>query len=177
MKTLKLFGALMMLFLFSSTSFAQVTAHATAMADIVTPINLTWEADLNFANVAVQAAVAGTVKLLPMASPATRQATAGCTLPVNTGTTPTAAQFSVQGEATYTYSITLPTTNTIKNQTGTGGETMIVNTFASSPTPTGVLDASGLQTLYVGATLNVGAGQTPGHYESITDFDVTVNYN
>jgi len=152
----------MMLFLFSSTSFAQVTAHATAMADIVTPINLTWEADLNFANVAVQAAVAGTVKLLPMASPATRQATAGCTLPVNTGTTPTAAQFSVQGEATYTYSITLPTTNTIKNQTGTGGETMIVNTFTSSPTPTGLLGPGGRTSFVFNCRASADSGNTSG---------------
>ena len=173
----KLLGTLALMLLFTATSFAQVTASADAMADIVTPINLTLEEDLNFANVAVQASVAGTVVLTPMAAPATRTATAGCTLPVVTGTTPTAAEFTVAGEANYTYVITLPASCIITNQTGLGGETMTVNTFTSSPSGTGTLNGSGLQILYVGATLNVSAGQVPGHYESETPFDVTVNYN
>jgi hypothetical protein len=53
---------------------------------------------------------------------------------------------------------------------------MTVNTFTSTPTPTGTL-TGGTETLRVGATLNVGASQPAGTYVSGTPFTVTVNYN
>ncbi len=53
---------------------------------------------------------------------------------------------------------------------------MTVDTWTSSPTPTGTL-TGGTETLTVGATLNVGASQAAGTYISGTPFDVTVNYN
>jgi Domain of unknown function (DUF4402) len=56
---------------------------------------------------------------------------------------------------------------------------MLVKTFTSIPTPAngGALGANGTQTIYVGATLQVGAGQFPGTYTNSTGFPVTVNYN
>lgn len=163
------FCAALALFI-SSKAIAQETATATATATIVTPIAITKTTDMNFGNVAVQSSTAGTVELPPALTP-TRVATGGVTLPANGGTI-TAAAFTVTGEDAYTYSISLPTSVTIIS----GVNSMTVNAFTSSPSPTGLL-TGGEQTLYVGATLNVAAAQASGTYVSSTPFNVTVNYN
>jgi hypothetical protein len=182
MKTItKLFGTAIVLLLFTTGSFAQVTVTADASAMIVAPITMVWESDLEFANVAVQAGTGGTVVMAPI-NPITRgivageMAYGGCTLPLISGETAAAAEFNVAGEVDYHYTITLPA-SCIITRTGGLGETMTVNAFTSNPTSPGDLGATGTQTLYVGATLNVAAGQVPGHYEAVTDFPVTVNYN
>ncbi len=148
---------------------AQSSATAPASATIVTPITITKTTDMNFGNVAVQAATGGTVVMTPAGS---RSATLGVTLPGTPGTV-SAASFTVNGEAGYTYAITLPVSVTISDN---ASHSMTVNTFTSTPTPTGLL-TGGTQTLDVGATLNVAAGQAAGTYTSGTPFTVTVNYN
>lgn len=154
---------------FSITSYSQATATTTATATIVTPISITKTVDMNFGNVAVQAATGGTVILDPAGS---RTSTGGVTLPATTGTV-SAASFTINGNSSYTYSITLPSSAvTLTN----GAATMTATTFTSTPSATGTLTA-GTQTLTVGATLNVGAAQTAGVYVSGTPFNVTVNYN
>lgn len=84
-----------------------------------------------------------------------------------------AAQFSVSGDANATYTISLPADGTVS--LASGANSMAVNTFTSSPSPTGTLSAGGAQTLSVGATLSVGSNQAIGSYSGT--FDVTVNYN
>lgn len=153
----------------SITVKAQVTATATATGTIVTPIAITNSGDMNFGNVAVSAS-GGTVILAPAG---TRTTTGGVTLPAVPGTV-TAAHFAISGTAAYTYSITLPTTATTVTS---GSDIMTVNAFTSNPGTTGTLSAAGTQTVDVGATLNVAAGQAAGIYVSGTPFDVTVNYN
>ncbi len=152
-----------------SGAFAQSTATATASATIVTPISIAKTVDMNFGNVAVQSSTGGTVVLAPDGS---RLATSCVTLPVVNGTV-AAASFTVEGQGSYTYAITLPASAlTISN----GSNNMTVSAFSSAPSETGTLIA-GSQTLTVGATLNVGAAQAPGTYISATPFNVTVNYN
>jgi hypothetical protein len=154
---------------FSSSSFAQATATATATATIVTPISLTKTVDMNFGNVAVQTGTGGTVVMTPAG---VRSAFLGVTLPAVVGTV-TAASFTVNGQGTYTYAITLPVAAvTLTN----GANTMTATAFTSTPSATGALTA-GTQTLTVGATLNVAAAQAAGTYVSGTPFSVTVNYN
>lgn len=153
----------------SLSTQAQVSATATASATIVTPIAIANATDMDFGNVAVSAAL-GTVVLSPAG---VRSTTGGATLPAVTGTV-TAASFDVTGQANFTYSITLPAAATT---IASGANTMTVDTWTSNPTPTGTLDGTGAQTLSVGATLNVGAGQAAGTYISATPFTVTVNYN
>jgi hypothetical protein len=165
----KFFALAIVMIAFSAGSFAQVTANATATATIVTPIAIANAGNMNFGNVAVSA-VAGTVILDPAG---TRTTTAGVTLPIVPGTV-AAAHFAVTGTPAYTYVITLPSTATTVTS---GGNTMTVTGFTSFPSGTGTLDAAGAQTINVGATLNVGAGQPSGTYVSGTPFDVTVNYN
>ena len=170
MKKITLLTAIVMIALFSSNAFAQVSASAPTSATIVTPISILKDTDMNFGNVAVSS-TAGTVILAPAS---TRTLTGGVTLPVTAGTV-TAAQFTVSGQADYTYAITLPATDlTITKATTL--ETMTVNAFTSTPTPTGTLTL-GSEVVKVGATLNVGASQVAGLYENATGFEVTVNYN
>lgn len=103
-----------------------------------------------------------------------RTASAGVTLPIAAGTV-SAASFTVQGQANYTYAITLPSSVSIYD--AGNANNMTVSTFMSVPSVAGVLSASGSQRLDVGATLHVGAGQAAGNYTSGTPFSVTVNYN
>jgi len=167
----KLFIVSLLITVFTTNSFAQDAATATASATIIAPITITNAVDMNFGNIAVQAETAGTAVIAPAG---TRTSTAGVTLPSTTGTV-TAASFTVGGEGIYTYTITIPSTDyTITDLTSAAS--MIVNTFTSTPSGTGIL-ADGAQTLNVGATLNVSAAQAPGVYTNTTGFEVTVNYN
>jgi len=166
MKKLISFGILMLAF--TAATFAQVSATATASATIVGPIGITNTANMDFGNVAVSAAL-GTVVLTPAG---TRSVTGGCTLPAITGTV-TAAAFNVTGAVNYTYSITLPASATITD----GTNNMTVDTFTSTPTPTGTIGAGGTQALTVGATLHVAGSQVAGTYTTAAPFTVTVNYN
>ena len=90
----------------TSSSFAQATATAAASATIITPITITKTVDMNFGNVAVSATIAGTAILAPAGTRTTGGA-GGVTLPATTGTV-AAATFTISGQASYTYAITLP---------------------------------------------------------------------
>ncbi len=169
MKKTSRFFLVSLLFAIAINAGAQATANATATATILTAISITKTVDMNFGNVAVQAASGGTVILTPAG---VRSTTGGVSLPATSGTV-TAATFTVGGEGSYAYSITLPTTP----HTITSGENnMTVTAFLSNPSGTGTLTA-GAQTITVGATLNVAAAQVMGLYVSATGFNVTVNYN
>jgi hypothetical protein len=165
-KKLIVFGVLLMAF--TSTAFSQVSATSNASATIVGPIGISNTQEMNFGNVAVSA-TGGTVVLTPAGA---RSTTGGVTLPATTGTV-TEAIFHVTGADGYSYAITLPSAAlTITS----GGNTMTVDTFTSSPSGTGSL-SGGSEDLSVGATLNVAGGQPAGTYTSATPFTVTVNYN
>lgn len=135
------------------------------------PISIIQDTDMNFGNIAVSS-VTGTVLLSASGS---RTPSGGVILPSFSGTV-TSAQFTVTGVPSYTYVITLPTTNFTLFKSGIGPATMVVNYFTSIPSATGVLP-TGTQTVFVGATLNVGASQSAGSYTNTTGFQVTVNYN
>jgi hypothetical protein len=166
-----LFAISIMFAAFSANVFGQSSATATATATIVTPISIANAGDMNFGNIAVSSSAGGTVVLAPAG---TRTTTGSVTLPATTGTF-SAAHFNVTGNPNYSYAITLPSTPTTVTYAATN--TMTVNVFTSDPTPTGLLDGTGKQTINVGATLNVSAAQAAGTYVSGTPFTVSVNYN
>lgn len=86
-----------------------------------------------------------------------------------------AAQFTVSGDPSASYSISLPTNGTVALVNG-GGQGMAVNGFSSSPNAAGQLSpVGGTQTIAVGATPSVGANQPPGSYSA--SFNVSVDYN
>ncbi len=140
---------------------------ATASATIATAISIANVADMNFGTIAE--AGAGTVVL---ATDGSRSVTGGVsTLASGPGA---AADFIVTGQPSATYAITLPASVSLTGP----GPAMTADTFVSSPTPTGTLSAGpGTETVLVGATLNVAAGQTAGAYSTDSTFNVTVNYN
>ena len=158
-----------LLFAASATANAQATTQATATATIVTPISIVKTADMNFGNLGVDAVNGGSLVLAP---DATRTPASGVSLPATTGTV-TAAAFTVTGNAGYTYAITLPS-NIVLQHSG-AFESMMADTFTSTPSLTGTL-TGGTENITVGATLWVAPGQLDGVYTSST-FDVTVNYN
>ncbi|MHB1107159.1 MAG: DUF4402 domain-containing protein [Lutibacter sp.] len=134
------------------------------------PISISKNTDMNFGTIA--ASSGGTVVLSPSGS---RTASGGVILPSFTGTV-SAAQFTVSGQANYTYAITLPATDFTLYESGVGPASMVVNAFTSTPSATGTL-TGGTETVLVGATLNVVASQAAGSYTNATGFEVIVNYN
>jgi hypothetical protein len=154
---------------FTTNTFAQATATVTAT--IIAPIAISNALDINFGNVAVQSGAAGTMVIAPTG---TRTRTAGVTLPSTTDTF-TAASFTIGGASGYTSVITIPSTGYIVTK-ATTLETMTVSAFTSSLSSTDILPGMS-ETLNIGATLNVAAGQVPGVYTNAPGFDVTVNYN
>jgi hypothetical protein len=166
---LKFFAFAIIMIAFTVNTFGQATATATAT--IVSPITIVKVTDMNFGNVVTSAAT-GTVVLDPASA---RSTTGGASILVAQPGTVSAASFTVGGTAGFTYSITLPA-SVIIDDPGLGAP-MTVDTFTSTPTPTGTIGAGGTETLSVGATLNVGANQVGGVYTSAAPFTVTVNYN
>lgn len=147
-----------------------VTATADVSTTIVAPLTLTKTIDLNFGNVSVSGSTAGTVVLSPAG---VRSVTGGCQISTATPGTVTAAAFSVGGQSTYTYAITLPSTVTAITGSGTP---INVDTYVSTPSGTGTLTTTA-STINVGATLHVAAGQTVGLYTLAGGLSVSVNYN
>jgi hypothetical protein len=164
----KLLAISLVMFAFTAATFAQVTASSTAAAVIIAPLTISNTVGLHFGT-AMRGASAGTVVLTPAG---VRSATGGVTLsplaPVAT-----VASFTIDGEPGRAYTITIPTTDVTISDGGTNS--MIVNTFASSPASGTYTPAGASTILTVGATLNVLANQASGTYNGT--FNVSVNYN
>jgi len=177
---LNLAGFLLVAGLVSGPAMAQIndteTASANASATILTPITILKSADLNFGSVVASRAESGTV-VVPASSSTNRTLTAVTEITGNKGTI-SAAAYTVSGESSAAYSVSLPANASI----GDGSSnTMTVDVFTSSlDSNTGQLAATGqraagTQDFQVGGTLNVAAGQAAGAYTG--SFDVTVAYN
>ena len=157
---------------FQMSSFAQSSNSASASATIIVPISVAKLTDLNFGNISVSASMGGTV-ILGANGMRSIGGSGGVILPATTGTV-AAASFNVSGAASFTYAITLPMAPVIITS---GSNSMNVISFVSTPSSTGVFSTLGTQTLNVGATLVVSAGQAPGDYTNAMGIPVSVNYN
>lgn len=143
------------------------TANAGASASVTNPIAIVKVKDLNFGEVRASG-VAGTAVVSPAG---VRTVTGGVTEGSSAGLSN--AEFTVTGDPSSTYTITLPVSATL---TGPASSTIVVDTFTSDPSSPGALSAlTGTQTLKVGATLNVAVPQATGTYTGT--FAVTVAYN
>ncbi|MBK5206990.1 MAG: DUF4402 domain-containing protein [Polaromonas sp.] len=150
----------------------------TALACVLMAASVSWAAAIAIVNTQALAFgkfVAGSGGSVTVSPGGVRSASGGVVLvPSGPGA---AAQFSVTGDPSVIYSITLPANGVVSLTSG--GNSMALNNFTSTPsasTPsTGLLSAGGSQTLSVGATLSVGSNQASGSYSGT--FDVTVNYN
>jgi hypothetical protein len=149
---------------------AQSTAYASTTATLVTPISIAKVTDMDFGIVAASA-TAGTV-VLDYADG--RTITGGATLH---GGSPTTAVFSVTGEGTNGFTISIPGSPITLTS---GGNTMTVGNFVCDGGTSTSLTA-GSATLKVKATLNVPANAPSGTYVNnlgnSSALFVTVNYN
>ena len=159
----------------AATPVHAAQATASASGTVVAPIAITAATNLVFGSFATGAGGSVTVS--------TSGARTVSGVVVMGGATPSAARFNLSGTASSTYSITHSGTAVLTNTSGVGGETMALSKFSdlsaanaiSGNVSAGTLDAGGTQSLYVGATLTVGAAQVPGIYTGTVI--ATVEYN
>jgi hypothetical protein len=148
-------------------------ATASATATVITPMNITKNADLAFGKIAA-GATSGTVKVSTSGG---ASVTGGTT---TAGGTPTAANFTITGDNSATYAIDLTGTTATLTGAGTPMALALAMDFAgdgsgTTTVTTGALSGTGSQTLYVGGTLTVGASQVAGTYSG--SIAVAVAYN
>jgi hypothetical protein len=163
----RIFAAAAITAVASLASRAALAATGTITASLVPAVSIAKTTDMNF-GMAAAGATTGTVVLPASASPV-RSFTGGAEIGSPLGTA--SAAFSVSGAANATYAITLPSNATLSFSTNN----MTVNAFTSAPAGSGNVGAGGVQTVYVGGTLNVGVNQVQGAYAGT--FNVTVAYN
>lgn len=154
---------------FAQTDFS-ANDNGTARARIVTPISLTNVDDLDFGSILTT--VAGTVIVDPDAAGSLNALST-----LTPGTSTASAEFTVEGSANATYTITLPGALTLTPELGTGVNTTVitVDPFSSNVTSGGKLSDAGTETIYIGGTLNVPATPMADNYTGT--FNVTVAYN
>lgn len=145
------------------------TETANATATVVVPITLTKVNDLRFGSFSTSAAG----QTIVLGTDGTRIPT-GLLLLGGAQNVFGAASFTVGGQGTLTYAITLSGSVNITTGDGLTGKTMAVSSFVSNPSGTGTLTA-GSQTLLVGATLTTVASQVAGAYTGL--FSTIVEYN
>jgi len=153
---------------FATNASAQATATATTTAVLVTPISIAKTTDMDFGTVAASTLL-GTV-VLDTAN--TRSITGGASLH---GGTPTAAVFTVTGEPSTGFDITIPSTD-ITLIDGSSN-TLVVNGLVTLGATSTLDGTTGTKDIKVGATLHLPANAVAGTYTNASDLFVTVNYN
>ena len=160
---------------FSTSAWSQQTGSTTAISttEIITPISITKNIDLNFGVFSTDGTV-GSIALTPAAAAVT---TASTGIKITNLKTPTAAKFTVSGDSNYTYSMTVPGTIELKGTTVVTN-TLTIKDFTSSLSAlSGGVLASGSQVIYVGGTLVIPVTSKKDIYTNTTGLVVTVNYN
>jgi spore coat protein U-like protein len=153
-------------------AWAENGTAAASAAVLATPVVVTKTADLSFGKFA--AGAAGSISI----STSGARTVSGGVLAFTDGPAMTAASFVVSGASGAGYSITHGGASTLL-RTG-GAETMAMTKSsaagaANGPAAAGGILNGGAQTIYVGATLDVGANQAAGAYTGTVA--VTVEYN
>lgn len=146
---------------------ASASAGATIVAGMGIVANAT---ELSFGSVIVGAGAAGTVQQTAAARPART----GIGVTLGNATAVSAATFSVTGDGNATYAIMFPNGPQTAAHAN-GADEVTFTPFSNLPGGTGLLDAGGSQTVYLGGTLNVAKSQRPGVYTGA--FDLTIAYN
>jgi hypothetical protein len=173
MKNVYLSLALITLMAFAEKVSAQATAYASTTAVLVIPISIAKTVDMHFGTVAASG-TAGTVELDYADG---RNPTGGASLPVGSTTQKTAV-FTVTGEGTSGFSISIPAAPI--TLTGSVSGTMTVSNFLCDAGAATTL-TGGSKVLKVKAILNVPANTVAGTYSNnllnASALFVTVNYN
>jgi hypothetical protein len=155
-------GALAALAL-STPALAANTAQADAFANIVSPLSVTFQTNLDFGTIV--GPFAGDVVEIDATG------TPNCGTLVCSGS-PGAATFTIVGTPDQQLKYTIDNTVTL---TGPGGNLTVDTTAAADRSAPGSLDSSGNATLAVGGKLTIPAGTTDGLYSG--KLNVQVDYN
>lgn len=91
---------------------------------------------------------------------------------LNSSSVSSPATFAISGIPNSTYTVGLPTSVTLSDG---GANRMMVTNFRSNPDASGQLNSSGVQSVTIGGTLNIGANQGFGNYSGT--MAVVINYN
>ena len=124
------------------------------------PINISVQDDLAFGSVAGDGSTPGAVAV--SAATGAKSVSGGA---FDFGGVHARARFLVTGDKFAAYIITLPGSITATDSGGPGSTT--IDNFTSNPSGTGVFANNGKATLFVGATMNLGVGQSAGSYSGI----------
>ncbi len=156
---------------------SRIAVQAIAKAIVVTQLSFFKVDDLNFGKI-IAGTTAGTVTVTPTGS---RSATGGVKLATDVSVKP--ARFAGKGSPNQTVVIAVTSNTATLTRVG-GTQKMTMDTFVIGSTPTANLTTTplafriaaptGIFTFPVGATLRVGANQTPGTYTG--SFTITLNY-
>jgi hypothetical protein len=161
-----------MLGLATGVQAAQVDGDAEAI--VVTPLEVTPGAEMDFGDVA-SGPLGGTVILATDGGRTTSGD--GQALPSQTGT---AATFTIDGLPNANIAISFVAGQLDDPTAGGGGAPMAVGTFTTNPSPTQI-PGTGTVVISVGATLTLGVNQPAATYRTDTGdgqpYEVTVNYN
>ncbi|MBP1667259.1 MAG: hypothetical protein H6Q23_2119 [Bacteroidetes bacterium] len=164
--------SLLILFAFTATeAFAQVSATGHVIAEIIPVFTATETSQLNFGRFS-PGPQGGKIILSPQGSVSVLGSIYKGTGMHN------AASFYVTGDQDASFSITLPENPVILKHT-TSPKTMTIDNWLSVPAPGAGMGSlqNGSQTIYIGATLNVGTlndnpvGIYTGTYEISFDFN------
>jgi len=153
---------------------AQLIQHTAAGAKILTVLTIAETSDLKFGSMGVNS-IGGSCIL---STTGVRTQTSGVNL--SQSDPYSVASYNVNGEAGYTFAISLPS-SIIVTHISSSNHTMTINALAARCNSTavdglvGTLDQNGFDSFNVGGTLNVAASQYSGVYTG--SFDVTVAYN
>jgi hypothetical protein len=143
---------------------SQDSESATASANIMRSISLTKQADLSFGTI-IASAIAGSVTV--DAASGAQSDTGGA----STFQAGNRAQFVVNGEPSFAFSVTYPASVTLTNPSN---DTMSASLLSDLTGDQGNLDGAGAANFSIGGTLNVNADQPSGAY--LGTFEVTVAY-
>ena len=136
---------------------------ANAGANVVQGLIISETTGINFGDISESGA--GTVIMSQLGG---RSVTGGADV-LSGGTTPSQGIYTISGEAGKAYTLTLPVTVTVGEA---GGDTMDITAFNSDASNSAV--AAG-ETVNIGATIGISAGQATGTYSAT--YPLTVNYN
>ena len=150
----------------AAVSAAPVAKPATGSVALLSPLTVLKWADLDFGTLVVTAA--GTAVIDPLTG--ARTATGGV---VPAGTNAHAAKFIATGNRNSVVNIRLPKNPITVKRVG-GMQTMTVSNWTLDGNTNRKVSPSQTGDFAVGATLTVGANQTPGLYTGT--FSVTVQY-
>lgn len=150
--------------LYSASVFA-ASADGNASATVLAPLTLTPGTGMDFGEVAAETGDVSTVVLTPGGVVSSSD---GATIG---GGSPAAGAFSVTGNDTLAYDISLPASTTLA---GGIGPAITVNAFTSSKVDNSSTTSGGTDNFTVGATLNLADGQGSGTYTG--NYAVTIDY-